>query len=61
MNIRQGIIGGVTVSVIVSATMMGASADSFWGPLLTSLAFSLACVGAVIGLAVLVSRPRTDT
>ena len=57
MKVKQGIIGGTAVSVVASLGVGNAS-ESFWGPFLITLGFSLFAVGVVVGLAVMVNRQR---
>ncbi len=56
LNIRQGIIGGLVVALVGAAAVAARSADPL--PTFASvLAFAVACVAVVIGLALAVSRP----
>ena len=59
LNIRQGVIGGLVVSVISAAGLAGRSAD----PLLTFvgvLAFAMSLVGLAAALGTALNRHRED-
>lgn len=56
-NIRQGLTGGLVIALVASVGV-GASAESFWAPFLTALAFSLLCAGGVTWLLVVANRRR---
>lgn len=56
LNVRQGMIGGFAVALVSAAAASGRSPDPL--PTFASvLAFALACVAVVVGLAVVVNRP----
>ena len=55
LNVRQGIVGGGVVVLMSAAGAAGRSPDPL-PTFATVVAFGIACVAPVIGLAVLVNR-----
>lgn len=49
INTRQGLTAGIIVAFVTSG-VVGVSAESFWVPFLTTLAFCAVCVGAAAWL-----------
>lgn len=57
-NVRQGLTAGIIVALI-SSLGVGVTAESFWGPFLVSLVFSMGCVGAATWLVGIAERRRS--
>ena len=55
MKVRRGVVGGVVVA-LVGALAVGNASESFWGPFVTALGFSLVVVATVVGLVVVANR-----